>query len=408
MKIAEKLILPCGVALKNRICKSAMSENMGTIDHLPNKKFENVYEKWAMGGSALNFTGNVMVDARHIGEPGNIVIDKNFKDFDLLKRWVKAGTLNNTQLWMQINHPGKQSPKFLNKTPVSPSAIKLKAPLDKIFNPPSALTEIEILDIIERFVYVATVAKDSGFTGVQIHGAHGYLVSQFLSPLHNQRFDQWGGSLENRMRFVIAIYQGMRKELGNDFPISIKLNSADFQKGGFTEEESMKVVQTLAEQGIDLIEISGGTYESPEMTGVTRQQSTIDREAYFTSYCDRVRSITKTPIMLTGGFRTEAGMELALKNNSCDLIGLGRSVALNPNFPNELLSRKNTVSSVKRLTTGIKAIDKLFPLEIIWYTNQIHRMGEGKNPDPRASVIVSVLHTIGAIGLQGLKRVRAK
>lgn len=112
--------------------------------------------------------------------------------------------------------------------------------------------------------------------------------------------------------------------------------------------------------------------------------------------------------MLTGGFRREAGMELALKNKSCDLIGLVRSVAINPNFPNELLSSKNTVSAVKWLTTSIKALNKLFPLEITWYTHQIHRMGEGKNPDPRASVIASVLHTIGAIGLQGLKLVREK
>lgn len=309
---------------------------------------------------------------------------------------------------MQINHPGKQSPKFVNKTPVSPSALSLKPPLDKLFNRPRALTEVEIEEIIERFVYTAQVAKDTGFTGVQIHGAHGYLVSQFLSPLHNQRTDQWGGSLENRMRFALEIYQGMRKALGKDFPISIKLNSADFQKGGFTEEESMQVVKTLAERGMDLIEISGGTYEAPEMTGVTRKKSTIEREAYFTEYCEKVRTLTQTPIMLTGGFRTLAGMESALANKSCDLIGLGRALALNPNFSNELLNGENTVSAVKPLSTGIKAVDKLFPLEITWYTHQIHRLGEGKKPDPEASVIASVFHTIGSIGLQGLKRVRAK
>lgn len=408
MKIADPFKLPCGVTLKNRLVKSAMSENMGTTDHLPNKKFDTAYEIWANGGSAVNITGNVMVDLSHLGEPRNVVIDKNFKDDDLLKNWTKAGTKNGTQLWMQINHPGKQSPKFLNKTPVSPSAVALGPPLNKLFNQPRALTEAEILDIIERYVYTAKIAKETGFTGVQIHGAHGYLVSQFLSPLHNTRHDKWGGSLQNRMRFVLEIYQGMRKTLGNGFPISIKLNSADFQKGGFTEEESMEVVKTLAEHGMDLIEISGGTYEAPEMMGVTTKRSTVEREAYFTEYCEKVRKITNVPIMLTGGFRTFAGMESALENNSCDLIGLGRSLALNPNFPNELLNAKKTVSAVKQLTTGIKVLDKLFPLEITWYTQQIQRMGSGKNPDPDASVMGSVLHTIGSIGFQGLKRVRGK
>lgn len=410
MKLNESFTLPCGVQIKNRLAKSAMSENMGDAHHLPGEKFEKAYTRWALGGSAINLTGNVMVDSRHVGEAGNVVIEKGFKDFELLKKWAKAGTQNNTQLWMQINHPGKQSPRFMNKTPVAPSAIPLKAPLDKVFNQPRELTHEEILDIINRFIFTAEVAKENGFTGVQIHGAHGYLVSQFLSPHHNQRTDKWGGSLENRMRFVIEIYQGMRKVLGKDFPISIKLNSADFQKGGFTEDESMQVVKKLAELGMDLIEISGGTYEAPEMIGksVEGRSSTKLREAYFMEYCEKVRQITNVPLMLTGGFRTLQGMESALENNSCDIIGLGRSLALNPDFPNELFSGKNVGSEVETLSTGIKTIDKLFPLEITWYTQQIHRMGKGLNPDPKASVIGTVFHTLGSVGWQGLKRVRAK
>ena len=410
MYIAQPLTLPCGVILKNRLAKSAMSENMGTSDHHSNIKFENVYERWAQGGCALVISGNVMIDSQSMGEPRNVVIENGFNGSDELKKWTQAGTKNNTQLWMQINHPGKQSPKFLNKTPVSPSAIALKPPLDRLFNKPRELTEAEIHSIIERFIYTAKIAKQAGFTGVQIHGAHGYLVSQFLSPLHNQRTDQWGGSLPNRMRFVLEVYKNMRIELGDRFPISIKLNSADFQKGGFTEGESMQVVQALSEQGVDLIEISGGTYEAPEMTGVNRQEkmSTIQREAYFTEYCEKVRSQIKTPLMLTGGFRSLTGMESALEKKSCDMIGLARSLALNPNFAQELLSGKNTISAVKPLSTGIKTLDQLFPLEITWYTNQIQRMGDGKNPNPNASVLASVFHTVSSLGLQGLKRVRAK
>src|ERR1019366_6023717 len=315
--------LPCGAVIKNRIGKSAMSENMGTKEHQSNDALNKLYERWAKGGAGLLITGNIMIDHTALGEPRNVLFEKGHSD-ENLKEWAKAGTQNNTHLWAQINHPGEQSPKFLSKTPVSPSAIGLKPPLSAMFNQPRALTEKEIYDLIERYAYAAKVSKDSNFTGVQIHGAHGYLVSQFLSPRHNQRTDQWGGTIENRMRFASYVYQAMRKEVGNQFPVSIKLNSADFQKGGFTKEESMTVAQHLSEQGMDLIEISGGTYETPAMTGRQKEMkdSTKKREAYFLEYCEEVRKIVKTPLMLTGGFRTSKVMNEALASGACDMIGL--------------------------------------------------------------------------------------
>ena len=256
----------------------------------------------------------------------------------------------------------------------------------------------------------AKLAKAAGFTGVQIHGAHGYLVNQFLSPLHNIRADQWGGSLNNRMRFVMEIYHSLRKELGRDFPIGIKLNSVDFQKGGFSEEESLQVVIALAEAGIDLVEISGGSYEAPEMMGSSNppSQSTINREAYFLSYCEKLREKVQVPLMLTGGFRSLAGMQAALRNNSCDVIGLARSLALNPNFPNELLNGTEIESKVRPIKTGIKLIDKASPLEILWYAHQINRIGNGKRPNPNTNPLLVLLEMILSNGLEGIKRVRAK
>lgn len=409
IQLSNELKLPCGAILKNRIGKSAMSENMGTEDHQSNGSLNTLYERWAKGGAGLLITGNIMIDHTALGEPRNVVFEKEHPDTNL-KKWAKAGTQNNTHLWTQINHPGKQSPKFLSKTPVAPSAIGLKPPLNRMFNLPRALTEKEIYDLIERFGYAAKVSKESGFTGVQIHGAHGYLVSQFLSPRHNQRSDQWGGTIENRMRFVSLIYQAMRKEVGNEYPVSIKLNSADLQKGGFTKEESMTVIQHLSEQGMDLIEISGGTYEAPVMTGKGNalKESTQKREAYFLEYCEEVRKIVKTPLMLTGGFRTSKGMNDALASGACDLIGLARSVAVNPDFPNDLLSGKNVESSVKPLTTGLKFLDNIVPLEIVWYSEQLKLMGKGENPQPSMSTLKAALNTILQVGLQGLKRVRAK
>jgi 2,4-dienoyl-CoA reductase-like NADH-dependent reductase (Old Yellow Enzyme family) len=404
--INDTLLLPCGVLLKNRIAKSAMSESMGTRDYRANERHMRLYERWAAGGAGLLITGNVMVDQLHLGEPGNVVFMRG-RNYDDLKRWAEAGTKNNNHLWTQINHPGKQSPSFLNSAPVAPSAIPLGAPLNKMFKTPRALSKTEIEDLILAYAHGASASKEAGFTGVQIHGAHGYLVSQFLSPLHNQREDEWGGSAENRMRFVLSVYRAMRAEVGASFPMSIKLNSADFQRGGFTQEESMDVVEKLSQEGMDLIEISGGTYEAPEMTGVTRKDSTKRREAYFLEYCEAVRARVKTPLMLTGGFRTREGMDAALATGACDVIGLGRSMAIDPNFPRHLLEGKNVESPIHFLTTGSKKVDRLFPLEISWYTLQLQRMGDGKDPDPKMSVRGSILRSLITTGIQGLRRVRA-
>jgi len=399
----QNIVLPCGATLKNRIAKSAMSENMATRDHKANHKFSTLYKKWSEGGIGLLMTGNVMVDKFALGEPANVVVQST-DDHTHLKSWAQSCVTNQTHVWVQINHPGKQSPKFLSSKPVAPSAIPLKGSVGKMFHEPRALTENEIQDIITRFANVALASKQSGFTGVQIHGAHGYLVSQFLSPIHNQRKDKWGGSLENRMRFVLSIYESIRKEVGPSFPIGIKLNSADFQKGGFSQEESMTVVQTLSEKGIDLIEISGGSYEAPAMMGSSR--STSEREAYFADYCLEVRKKINSPLMLTGGFRSLQGMNQALESGACDVIGLARSLAVNPDFAQDLLLGKNTISSVQRLTTGIKSLDKLFPLEISWYTNQIHRMGKGLKPKPNQNVFFSILKSLSSMGVQSMKRVR--
>lgn len=408
--MAQSLKLPCGAVLKNRIAKSAMSENMAP-DHQANTQFIKVYEAWARGGAGLLISGNVMVDSRHLGEPHNVVIEKNREGLSNLKKWTQAGTLNKTHLWIQLNHPGKQSPRFLNPEPVAPSAIPFQSSLAKLFNTPRALSENEIEDIIQRFAYAGVVARNAGFTGVQIHGAHGYLVSQFLSPLHNQRTDQWGGSLENRLRFVMRIYQYLRVALGPVFPIGIKLNSADFQRGGFTEEESVWVAQKLSEAGMDLIEISGGTYEAPKMTGAKAvgdiRESTRQREAYFLEYCEKIRSHVQGPILLTGGFRTSAGMEQALHSKACDMIGLARSLAINPDFPHQLLEGQKVVSAVKPLTTGFKTLDQLIPLEIVWYTQQIHRMGQGKATSAHLSPLWMALSSIIKIGFSSLLRVRS-
>jgi 2,4-dienoyl-CoA reductase-like NADH-dependent reductase (Old Yellow Enzyme family) len=233
------------------------------------------------------------------------------------------------------------------------------------------------------------------------------LVSQFLSPRHNQRDDQWGGSLENRMRFVLSVYNAIREQVGSDFPIGIKLNSADFMKGGFSEEDSMQVVKTLADAGIDLIEISGGTYESPSMMGADVKESTVQREAYFLDYAEKVRALVDTPLVVTGGFRSSKAMQGALDTGATDFIGVARTTAVDPDFPNKLIADENHQQQLKKLTTGKPAIDKMAMLDITWYEAQLARMSKGKKPKTNLSEWSVFFGTLLNAGVYAFRQRRA-
>ncbi len=375
------LTLPNGSVLSNRIAKSAMSENLSTKDHKPTPVLIGAYRKWASSGAGLLITGNVMVDVKAIGEPRNVVVEDR-SNMALLKEWAATTDGTDTQLWVQVNHPGRQAMEQVNKTLKAPSAVPLKTSgrKDATGKIPEAMTEAEILHAIDAFGNTALILKEAGFAGVQIHGAHGYLVSQFLSPDANVRTDRWGGSLENRARFVVEIYRKMRALVGADFPIGIKLNSADFQKGGFSEEESMEVVKILSREGIDLIEISGGTYEAPAMMG-KRKASTVKREVYFMEYIEKARKITDTPLMLTGGFRTASVMRDAVASDQLDVVGVARPFTVYPNIGHEILGGSRTSFPTDIQKTGVKGIDGFMGL--IWYEAQIKRLGQGKEPDPK-------------------------
>jgi 2,4-dienoyl-CoA reductase-like NADH-dependent reductase (Old Yellow Enzyme family) len=392
--------------LKNRIFKSAMSEQLGDTDHNPTPGLAQLYKTWAEGGTGLLVTGNVMIDRTALGEPKNVVLDEQSK-LEPFKAWAKAAQSNGSKVWMQLNHPGKQIPKFLNKEPVAPSAIALGSGLESTFAKPRALSEPEIEAIIKRFANAARLAKETGFDGVQIHGAHGYLVSQFLSPRHNQRKDQWGGSLENRMRFVDRVYNAIREQVGDDYPVGIKLNSADYSKGGFSHEEAMEVIKYLSGLGIDLIEVSGGTYESPSMVGHKVASSTAAREAYFLEFAESIRKEIPTPLVVTGGFRSTKAMQDALASNACDLIGLARPLAVDADAPNKLLSSTDYRIEMKRPTTGVKMVDQMAMLDITWYEFQLARMAKGKAPKPNLSSWSAVAQIMAGLGMQAFKQRRA-
>lgn len=395
--IAQSYTLKNGTIIKNRLLKSAMSEALGESNGAPKSDLATLYGTWANGGIGICVTGNVMIDHRALGEPGNVIIEDE-THLAALQKWANAATQNNTQCWVQLNHPGKQAPKGLNRETVSPSAIPFRKDMQTFFPTPRELTATEINELIQRFANAAAIVQKAGFTGVQIHGAHGYLVSQFLSPHHNIRTDQWGGSPENRRRFVLEIYKAMRERTGTSFPISIKLNSADFQRGGFTEEESLDLIRVLSEAGMDLIEISGGTYEAPVMTGVKSskepvKESTKQREAYFLDFAEKARKVCTTALAVTGGFRSGDGMAQAISSGAIDFVGIARLLAIETDAPNKLLSGK-TIQLVKPIKTGLGMVDKMGLMETAWYSAQLKRIGKGQAPDINMSAWKVLIKTM--------------
>lgn len=346
--IADSLTLPCGAVLPNRLAKAAMTEGLADPQGRATPELERLYGLWADGGSGLLISGNVQIDRDHLERPGNVIIHGPQDEAALagLRAMASAGTRAGGQIWMQISHAGRQTQVTVNPHPKAPSAVAVGLP-GKQFGLPEALTETEILDLIERYGHAAEIAKETGFTGVQIHAAHGYLLSQFLSPRANLRSDQWGGSLENRARMLLAVVARVRAGVGPAFPIGVKLNSADFQKGGFAIEDSMVVARWLQDAGVDLLEISGGSYEQPAMMDIQGMEapdapkvaaSTAAREAYFVDFAKTMRASLTMPLLVTGGFRTRRAMNMALETGGADVIGLGRPLCVDTAGPAKLLA----------------------------------------------------------------------
>ncbi|MDM1492233.1 NADH:flavin oxidoreductase/NADH oxidase family protein [Acinetobacter indicus] len=372
---------------KNRIIKGAMSEALANTAGQPNQLHLGLYEAWAKGGLGCAITGNVMVDIRAKNEPGVVAIESE-RDLAKLQQWAQIGKLYGMVQLVQLSHPGRQCPKGLNKETVAPSAVPFSPALATTFGTPRELREDEILDIIQRFARAAQICEQAGFEGVQLHGAHGYLISQFLSPLTNKRQDRWGGSIDNRMRFLLEIYQAVRAATSEDFIISVKLNSADFQRGGISEEDVIQVFKAIDAAGIDLIEVSGGTYEAPAMAGVKaekRKASTLAREAYFLEFAERIRQEVRCHLMVTGGFRTVQGMNTALASGACDFIGIARPFAVEPDLAHRLLAGQDVRYGVDKIKTGIPLVDKMAIMEIIWYAAQFKDIAQGKQPNPKLS-----------------------
>lgn len=409
--IANPLTLPCGQVLTNRLAKAAMTEGLADPRGRPTAELERLYAVWGAGGSGLLLSGNLQVDADHLERPGNVILDApaDAEMLAALRRWTGAAKAGGAKFWAQLSHAGRQTMKPVNPQPKAPSAVKLGLPGGQ-FGQPVALTEAEIEGLIARFVVAAQSCEAGGFDGVQVHAAHGYLISQFLSPRSNQRNDRWGGSLENRARFLLEVVRGVRTAVGPQFAVAVKLNSADFQRGGFAFEDSLQVAAWLEAAGVDLIEISGGTYEQPRLLGVEGMEpveqpgiaaSTLAREAYFVDFALAMKDAVKVPLMVTGGFRTRAAMEQALEAKAADVIGLGRPLCVAPDGASQLLAGAAELPRAEaalalfpsalgflRRIKMLRAIDS-FACQY-WYYSQIYALGRTGRTAPDQSVFASL------------------
>jgi 2,4-dienoyl-CoA reductase-like NADH-dependent reductase (Old Yellow Enzyme family) len=403
--IADPFTLPCGLTVPNRLAKAAMTEQLADPKlHLPHEGHQRLYRRWAEGGVGLQVTGNVIVDARHLEHPQNVVLDGEQDEgrMEALKAWAEAAKAGGARCLVQLSHAGRQTPKAVNPAPGAPSAVAVALPGGQ-FGSPREMTGDELREVVRRFADAARACEKAGFDGVQVHAAHGYLLSSFLNPRANRRTDEWGGSLENRARLLLRVVEAVRERTGRGFALSVKLNSSDFQKGGLTTEDSTTVAGWLAERGVDLLEVSGGSYEQPAMMDMegmearyeeAKRESTRAREAYFLDFAEALRARTDLPLMVTGGFRTLAGMDEALSSGATDLIGLARPLCVVPDLPRRLTSgeAEGVPSYEKRLSLGpnsgndtVRAING-FGVMSFFYEN-IRLMAAGREPREKMALL---------------------
>jgi 2,4-dienoyl-CoA reductase-like NADH-dependent reductase (Old Yellow Enzyme family) len=384
----EPLRLPNGQMIPNRIAKAAMEENLADVDHAPSESLIRLYRRWAEGGAGLIITGNVMVDRRALTGPAGVVLE-NERLLQRFSKWAEVCRSQGAQAWMQINHPGRQLMAGLGQPALGPSAIAVDIPgLKNVFAQPRALTEEEIKGLIQRYLDAAVLAERAGFTGVQVHAAHGYLFSQFLSPLSNRRDDRWGGSLENRARILISTVEAIRARVDPQFCVAVKLNSADFQRGGFETHDAEAVVRMLNERSVDLVEISGGSYESPAMQGQTRDGSTLAREAYFLEFAERIAAAATMPVMVTGGIRRREVAEKVLEG-PVSMVGMATALAVDPTLPRRWRNGEGAMIEPIVVPWKNKAFASAATQSIV--KKQLALLSQGRPTNPRISPLLALI-----------------
>ncbi|MFJ4584950.1 NADH:flavin oxidoreductase/NADH oxidase family protein [Streptomyces echinatus] len=373
------LSLRSGHVLNNRIAKAAMEENMAGVGQLPDTELFGLYRRWAAGGTGLLITGNVMVHAEALTGPGGVVLDEA-SPLEPFAEWARAGKSGGGAIWMQINHPGRQIGSDMPGVVWGPSAVAVDlGKHSSRFDRPVAMTPEQIQATVTRYAVTAQRAEQAGFDGVEVHAAHGYLLSQFLSPLVNKRTDRWGGSLENRARMLLDVVRAVRAAVSPTFAVAVKLNSADFQRGGFDADDARQVIAMLAPLGVDLVELSGGSYESPAMSGRPADARTQAREAYFLDLAQDLVTTSPLPLMLTGGITRRHTAERVL-DSGVAIIGMGTALAVTPDLPDRWRQGREADERLRPVTWSDKALASAAGMAQV--RHQMRRIARGSRPTP--------------------------
>ncbi|MEV5666684.1 NADH:flavin oxidoreductase/NADH oxidase family protein [Streptomyces flaveolus] len=387
-ELFSPLPLRSGQVLKNRIAKAAMEENMAGDGQLPDEQLLTLYRRWAAGGTGLLITGNVMVHAEALTGPAGVVLDED-APLAPFAEWAKAGKSGGGAIWMQINHPGRQVASDMPGVVWGPTDIGVSlGKHSSRFGRPTAMTPQQIDETVARYAVTARRAEQAGFDGVEIHAAHGYLLSQFLSPLVNKRTDQWGGSLENRARMLLDIVRAVRATVSPAFAVAVKLNSADFQRGGFDADDARQVIEMLAPLGVDLVELSGGSYESPAMTGRSTDARTQAREAYFLDLAKDLVTTSPLPLMLTGGITKRATAEKVL-DSGVAVIGMGTALAVTPDLPDRWGQDREAERQMRPVNWSDKALASAASMAQV--RHQMRRLARGSSPRPGTHPAIALI-----------------
>src|SRR5260221_9194501 len=372
-----------------------MEENMGDGGQLPGENLRRLYANWAGGGAGLILSGNVMIAPAALTGPGGVVLDAR-QPIEPFKAWARAGMRDGGQMWLQINHPGRQVFAAMGQEAVAPSAIGVDlGAYSHLFPVPRALDKADIAGIVARLATTAGLAEASGFSGVQIHAAHGYLISQFLSPLTNRRSDVWGGELHNRARLLLDVVRAVRAAVSPGFSVAVKLNSADFQKGGFEASDAVQVVRRLSELPVDLVELSGGSYESPAMQGSPQagSGSTAAREAYFLDFARDISAVARMPVMVAGGIGRRAVAEQALLPSEgrpgVAMVGIASAFAFEPDLPDRWKRDEALEIGIPGVGWRNKAYASLAKMAVVKL--QLRRLGKDQQPKPNASPLLALI-----------------
>ncbi|CAM5670671.1 NADH:flavin oxidoreductase/NADH oxidase family protein [Streptomyces tanashiensis] len=387
-ELFSPLPLRSGQVLKNRIAKAAMEENMAGDGQLPDWQLLSLYKHWATGGTGLLITGNVMVHAEALTGPAGVVLDEN-APLEPFIDWAKAAKAGGAAIWMQINHPGRQVASDMPGVVWGPTDIGVSlGKHSSRFGRPSAMTPQQINDTVARYAVTARRAEEAGFDGVEIHAAHGYLLSQFLSPLVNKRTDRWGGSLENRARMLLDIVRAVRAAVSPSFAVAVKLNSADFQRGGFDADDARQVIGMLEPLGVDLVELSGGSYESPAMTGRPADDRTQAREAYFLDLAKDLVGTSPIPLMLTGGITKRATADKVL-DSGVAVVGMGTALAVTPDLPSRWRQGREADRHMRPVTWSDKALASAASMAQV--RHQMRRLARGSSPKPGTHPAIALI-----------------